>query len=101
MRPRDRLDLKMPKQGPPAPPVAVLLTICCSVLGFTVSKSAVAESQHDLLAFTSIDTFYNFSESNPGVEDSFVRPAIDLLYTYSRNDRFRVLGEYLWSSHES
>lgn len=72
---------------------------CICLLGLT-SLPASADSRHDLLAFTSIDAFDSFSESSPAVDDSFVRPALDLLYTYSKDDRFRVLGEYLWSSHE-
>ncbi|MDH4256152.1 MAG: hypothetical protein OEX13_16685 [Gammaproteobacteria bacterium] len=82
-------------------PVRMLAATACAVCVGVAPGPAGAESQHDLLAFTSVDTFYNFSVSNPEVDDSFVRPALDLLYSYSKDDRFRVLGEYLWSSHES
>jgi len=62
---------------------------------------AQAAGEHDLVFFTSVDTFNNkFSDPPTEVADSFVRPALDVLYTYS-GDRFRFLGEYLWSSTES
>ena len=58
------------------------------------------ESRHELLFFPSIDTFNNLTDSNSVDHDSFVRPAVDVLYSYS-GDRFRFLGEYLLSNEES
>jgi hypothetical protein len=58
------------------------------------------DSQHEILFFTSVDAFDNFSLSDPDLGETFMRPAVDILYSYS-GDRFRFLGEYLWSSHES
>ena len=71
------------------------MALCaCSTL------SLANESQHDFLLFPSVDTFDSFDESGAVVEDSFVRPSINVLYSYN-GGRFRVLGEYLWSSTES
>jgi hypothetical protein len=64
------------------------------------SHPAFGQSQQELLFFTSVDAFENTSGTTPNVEDSFVRPAVDVLYSYS-GDKFRFLGEYLWSSEES
>lgn len=64
------------------------------------TTAAFAESQQELLFFTSVDTFESFSESDPIVEDSFVRGTLDLLYSYS-TDRVRFLAEYLLSSDET
>jgi len=73
------------------------LILCLSI---SWSQVARGQSKQDLLFFTSIDAFKNTSGAIPGVEDSFVRPTVDVLYTYSGN-KFRFLGEYLWSSEES
>ena len=73
------------------------LLIALSLCG---SHAARAESQQELLLFTSVDTFDTFSESDPLVAESFVRGSADLLYSFS-GERFRFLGEYLWSSQES
>ena len=73
------------------------LLIALSLCG---PHAASAESQQELLLFTSVDTFDTFSESDPSDVDSFVRGTADLLYSYS-GERFRFLGEYLWSSQES
>ena len=62
--------------------------------------AAKAESQQELLLFTSVDTFDTFSESDPVFKDSWVRGTADVLYSYS-GERFRFLGEYLWSSQEA
>lgn len=64
------------------------------------SHAVQGESQHELLFFTSVDTFNNLTDSDIPEHDSFVRPAVDTLYSYSGN-RFRFLAEYLWSSTES
>jgi len=61
----------------------------------------LAETDHDVVFFTSVDTFNNkFSDPPPEAADSYARPTLDVLYTYS-GERFRFLGEYLWSSTES
>jgi len=66
-----------------------------------ICTPAQADGDHKFVFFTSIDTFNNkFSDPPPEVADSFVRPTLDVLYTYS-GDRFRFLGEYLWSSTEA
>lgn len=74
--------------------------VSCTVLWLIMSGSVSAEPQQELLLFTSVDTVNTFSESDPSVDDSSVRGAMDVLYSYSR-DRFRFLGEYLLSSDES
>lgn len=66
----------------------------------SLSIARADEAQHDFLVFPSIDTFDTFSESSPDVSDSFARPSLNLLYSYN-GGRFRVLGEYLWSSTEA
>ena len=58
------------------------------------------ESQQEILFFTSVDAFKNLSGTSEGVDDSYTRPAVDVLYSYS-GERFRFLAEYLWSSRES
>jgi hypothetical protein len=70
------------------------------VLAFLAAAPAGAESQHEFLVFPSVDGFYTFSESDPSVEDSSTKGALDLLYGYS-GDRFRLLSEFLWSSDEA
>ncbi len=66
-----------------------------------VSHSVHADdAQHEFLFFPSVATFYSEDHSSSELEDSFVRPSLGVLYSYS-GDRFRVLGEYLWSSTES
>lgn len=64
------------------------------------SAQASAESNHEFLAFPSVDGFYTFSESDTSVDESSTNAALDLLYGYS-GDRFRFLGEFLWSSEEA
>lgn len=71
-----------------------------AVLALAAAASAGAESRHEFLVFPSVDGFYTFSESEPSVDDSSTKGALDLLYGYS-GDRFRVLGEFLWSSDEA
>jgi hypothetical protein len=73
--------------------------LAASLLLTSITSNA-DESRHDFLVFASIDTFNNFAVSNPDTEDSFVRPSLDFLYSYS-GGRFRFLGEYLLSTHES
>ncbi len=74
---------------------ALVFAMC--VVAHTVHAD---ESQHELLFFASVDVFDTFDVGNPEVEDTFARPVLDILYSYS-GGRFRVLGEYLWSSHEA
>jgi hypothetical protein len=74
-----------------------------AVAGLTallVGGPAVADVSHEFLVFPSVDGFYTFSESEPSVEESSTDAALDLLYGYT-GDRFRVLGEFLWSSEEA
>lgn len=76
---------------------------CAAITLFyvTVCTPVQAESDQDFVFFTSVDTFNNkFSDPPPEASDSFIRPTLDVLYTYS-GDNFRFLGEYLWSSTES
>ncbi len=73
-------------------PVAALLLLAAAPAG--------AESNHEFLLFPSVDGFYTFSESDPSVEESSTKAALDLLYGYSGN-RLRFLGEFLWSSDEA
>ena len=58
------------------------------------------ETRHEFLIFASVDAFWNVSDPVDAVDDSFVRPTADFLYSYS-GDNFRLLGEYVWSSSES
>ena len=71
-----------------------------AVLALLAAAPAGAESNHELLLFPSVDGFYTFSESDSSVEESSTKAALDLLYGYSGN-RFRFLGEFLWSSDEA
>jgi len=73
--------------------LSILLVALCTT-------PVAAESQQEILLFPSIDTFNTFDESEPAIEDSFVHGTLNFLYSYS-GDRFRFLGEYLWSSQES
>ena len=73
--------------------LSILLAAFCTT-------PVAAESQQEILLFPSVDTFNTFDESQPEVDDSFVRGSLNVLYNYS-GDRFRLLGEYLWSSSES
>ena len=68
--------------------------------GVLVGTPTVAEMQHELLFFPSVDGFDTFSESESSVEDSYTRAALDMIYSFSGN-RFRLLGEFLWSSDEA
>jgi len=72
-----------------------LLVLCAGGI-----DASWADTQQEFLLFGSVDTFNNVGKSNEAVEDASVRPAVDVLYSYA-GDRFRLLGEYLWSSHES
>jgi len=63
-------------------------------------QAARAESQHDVLAFLSIEGFDRFSASDPELEGFDGLATADFLYTYN-SDRFRVLAEYIWSDTES
>ena len=70
------------------------------VAGLLAGAPAVAEMQHELLFFPSVGGFDTFSESDATAKDSFTRAALDTLYSFSGN-RFRFLGEFLWSSDEA
>ena len=85
---------RSPKWRCPAGLGALLLTMLVS------NQAARAESQHDVLAFLSIEGFDMFSASDPELEKFDVRATADLLYTYN-SDRFRFLAEYIWSDTES
>ena len=85
---------RSPKWRCPAGLGALLLTMLAS------NQAARAESQHDVLAFLSIEGFDMFSASDPELEKFDVRATADLLYTYN-SDRFRFLAEYIWSDTES
>ncbi len=61
---------------------------------------SAAEVDHEFLFFPSIEGLDTFSESDSSVEDSYIRASLDLLYSVSGN-RFRFLGEFLWSSEEA
>ena len=78
--------------------LAVVSFLMLASIGW--SQLAHGDSQHDFLAFLSVEGFNNLSDSVPGVEDSYLRPTGDFLYTYN-SDKFRFLGEYIWSSAES
>lgn len=69
-------------------------------LSLGLSGQAYGQSQQELLFFASIDALEKDSSNHPEIEDSDVRPAVDILYTYSGN-QFRFLAEYLWSSDEN
>jgi len=64
------------------------------------STVAYGESGHDLLLFTSIEGFELFDSSDPAQEEFDPRYTGDVLYTYS-SDRFRLLGEFVISNHET
>jgi len=70
------------------------------LLGALCSAPALAESQQEILLFPSIDTFDPFDESDPTAVDSFQRASLNVVYSFS-GDKFRFLGEYLWSSSEA
>jgi hypothetical protein len=78
--------------------------LCCAALmlflSLGVSDQAHGQSQQELLFFTSVDALEKDSSSNPEIEDSDVRPAVDVLYTYS-GKQFRFITEYIWSSEEN
>lgn len=64
------------------------------------SQLARGAPQQDLLFFLSAEGYENLSSSVAGIEDSFLRPSADILYT-TNSDKFRFLGEYFLSSKES
>lgn len=70
------------------------------LLGILACTTAAAEVQQEFLFFPTVDGFDTFSESDPSVKDSTTNAALDLLYSFSGN-RFRFLGEFLWSSEEA
>jgi hypothetical protein len=70
------------------------------LLGVLVGAAANADVQHEFLFFPAVDGFDTFSESDLSAKDSFTRAALDMLYSFS-GDRFRFLGEFMWSSDEA
>jgi hypothetical protein len=74
-------------------------TVITLLLSTSWSCQAHGQSQHDFLFFTSVDAFKIVKGESTAVDDEFVRPTVDFLYSYS-GDRFRFLAEYLWSSEE-
>jgi hypothetical protein len=77
-----------------------LLTVSQLLLFASWSHQAHAESQQEILFFTSVDAFKEISGTPEGVDDSYTRPAVDVLYSFS-GEKFRFLAEYFWSSRES
>jgi len=75
--------------------LALTITACLAAY-----SAHADEPQHDLLLFASVDAYDNFGVSNPDAEDTFVRPVLDGLYSFS-GDRYRFLAEYLWTDEES
>jgi hypothetical protein len=78
----------------------VCLTASTLILFVSLSYPAYGQSQQELLFFTSVDALEKKSDSDADIEDSFVRPTVDILYSYS-GENFRFLTEYLWSSSEN
>ena len=72
--------------------------VLITTLGWT--QLVRGDPQHDLLLFLSLEGIDVFSGSDPALEYSDVRPTADILYTFN-NNRFRFLGEYIWSDSES
>ena len=70
------------------------------VLCAFIPIASAQDSQHDFLLFPSLDSFDSFDESDPLIADSFVRPSLNVLYSYN-GGKFRFLAEYLWSSTEA
>jgi len=89
-----------PHSSPSHRPGFPALVIACLALAAAGSRTSSAEPQQEFLLFGSVDTFNAVGESHDAVEEAFIRPAADVLYSYSGH-RFRFLGEYLWSSRES
>lgn len=79
-------------------PIRLARTVLLAALWF--SQAVRADSQHDFLVFLSAERFETFSASEPELEGLSNRATADFLYVYN-SDRFRVLGEYIWSDSES
>jgi hypothetical protein len=73
-----------------------LLVIAALILG----PPANAESQNDMLVFLSVERFDMFSSADPDLDGADNHATADFLFTHS-SDRFRFLGEYIWSDSES
>ena len=73
---------------------------CLATVASLGSPPAGAQGQHDGFVFLSVESFDNLSDPVSSIDNSFVRPAADILYAYN-NARFRFLGEYIWSSTEA
>jgi hypothetical protein len=80
--------------------LARLQLVAAGLAAVIASAPAVAEVDHEFLFFPSVDGLDTFSESDPSVKDSDIYASLDLLYSVSGN-RFRFLGEFLWSSEEA
>lgn len=78
---------------------SVLVRLVLSAM-IAVSPIAHADSQQDLVVFASLERFEMFSASEPAFEGVDGRASASFLYTYN-NDRFRFLGEYIWSDSEN
>jgi len=75
-------------------------TIAALALYASVVSGAESKGQQELLMFLSASAGQQFdvsSQEHVDAEDFF--PTADFLYAYNR-DRFRFLGEYLWTSEE-
>ena len=92
--------MKNLKSIPLIRPKQVCLTASLLMLFVSLSHPSYGQSQQELLFFTSVDALEKKSDSDADIEDSFVRPAVDILYSYS-GENFRFLTEYLWSSSEN
>ncbi len=90
--------MKMPASKTPNPSRRQLAA--AGLAGLLAGAPSVAEMQHELLFFPSVDGFDTFSESHASVRDSSMEARIDLLYSFS-GSRFRFLGEYLLSTEHA
>lgn len=91
------MDPSRPRNYSPRPGTALCLT---AALLLSAAAAPADDARNEFLLFPSIDTFNDFDLSNPEVDDDWVRPSLNVLYSHS-GKHFRVLGEYLWSSTES
>lgn len=66
----------------------------------TFGNHSYADSQQELVFFTSAEVTDVFSADNDLINGTDFLASADMLYSYS-SDRFRFLGEYLWSSDEN
>jgi len=64
------------------------------------SPVVLADSEHDMLVFLSLEGMNTYAASDPALEGSDTHATADFLYTYN-SERFRFLAEYIWSNSES